>query len=286
MGSIAKEFTCLTSFLAVEQMDGVLVLRCTDDFMFLALDLERKEMLWRLLDTASTSPEVRAVALLGTPTCFAAQQLRRFWRSVLGRDGPEATRMRQAAAGRTGVRREGSGLQQFAAKVRECRKVVVSALQGEVCTPFLGSALVCDYRVAARGTVFRNNALELGLPPGGALARLLVLHVGLGKARTLLLNGLDIDADEALRLGLIDRIVPTKELGAAALATAAHFAAMPVEAIAATKGVLNDCLVGLDEHFQLGEQWLERCLNDVDLDRLRGECLETASSGGPHEEKS
>ena len=269
MDSIGSELEALAPYFSVARAGGVVVLRLTDDAIYVALDLESKRALWRLFDAASASDAVRALVLVGTASCFGAAQVDRFWRHVLHHGAPGADLPTpHASRGEMDVHREGTGHQQFAAKVRGCRKAVVVGFQGEVCTPFLGNGLVCDYRVAAEGTVFRNRCRELGMPPGGALARLLALYVGFGTASELLLEGRDIPADEALALGLVNRVVPPAELEAAALGAARRMADMSPQAFAATKQLLTDCLGGLDDHFRLESQLTDACLPSLRVDEL------------------
>jgi len=272
MDNIGSLVGILEPYLSVQRVGEVAVLRFTDDIVFVALDLESKNALWRLLDAASASEDVGAVVLLGSATCFAPRQVKRFWRHVLHHDDPTAAPpTAHAARGDMDLHREGTGHQQFAAKVRACHKAVVAALQGEVCSPFLGDSLACDYRVVADDTVFRNLTRELGVPPGGALARLLPAYVGYGRASELLLGSRDITAAEALELGLVNAVVPAANLEAAALDAARRFAAMPAHALAAIKRLLSDSLHGLDEHFQLENQLIDSCLPNVRPEALWSE---------------
>jgi 2-(1,2-epoxy-1,2-dihydrophenyl)acetyl-CoA isomerase len=71
---------------------------------------------------------------------------------------------------------------------------------------------------------------------------LLARLVGLHKAKELMLLGDEVPAEEALRLGLVNRVVPAAELAAAAGEWAARLAAGPTRALALTKGLLNRSL--------------------------------------------
>jgi enoyl-CoA hydratase len=266
MGELAVQYPKLISYLEASEVGDTVVLRLREDFVFIALDLESKSELWGLFDAVSGSDYVDAVVVVGTPTCFAAAQIERLWRHVLHHDAPDgALPTPHAARGEMDLHREGTGHQQLAAKVRQCRKPVVTALQGEVCTPFLGEALVCDFRVVAEGTVFRNRCHEMGLPPAGALARLLPLYVGFGVASDILLTGRDILAEEALELGLVNRVVPAERLEAAAVESARQLAAISPQAFLALKRLLGQSLGDLDAYYHLENQLIESCLPGVRL---------------------
>ena len=134
-------------------------------------------------------------------------------------------------------------------------------------TPFLGASLVCDFRVVADSTVFCNRAYQFGMPPGGALTYLLPAYIGFGRASELLLEGRDILADEALRLGIVNRVVPADQLEAAALEVATRIAANPAPAVAAVKTLLTQTLAGLTAHYELETSLINRCMHNLARER-------------------
>lgn len=259
--SIADSFEALAPYLTVEEADRVLLVRCTDEFPLLELDLDSKSVFQKLFEQASASAAVGALVILGTAKCFGAELMDRFWRLVLDQDrSAENIPTPHGQTGTTDFRRGEAGVQQLARNIRQCPKVVVMALQGEVVTPFLGASLVGDYRVVADTTVFRNRAYQFGMPPGGALAYLLPAYIGFGRASELLLEGRDISAAEALELGLVNRVVAADELEAAALEIARRAAAQPPQAIAAVKALLTQSLHALSEHYDLETSLITRCM--------------------------
>lgn len=259
--AIADEFERLSPYLSVEQTGRVVVVRCTDDFALLELDLETKSQFQKLFDAVSGSAEIGAAAIVGTEQSFAGAVMDRFWRRVLEQDGAdESIPTPHAGTAATDFRRGEAGIRELATNIRECSKVVVIALQGEVVTPFLGASLLCDYRVAADSTVFRYRAYEFGMPPGGALAYLLPAYIGFGRASELLLDGRDVGADEALALGMVSQVVPADGLEAAALDVARRAAAKPPQAVAAVKALLTQGLVGLSAHYDLETSFITRCM--------------------------
>jgi enoyl-CoA hydratase len=85
-------------------------------------------------------------------------------------------------------------------------------------------ALACDIRLAAEHAKFGQPEVGLGITPGFGGTQRLVRHVGLGWAKHLVLTGRHVRADEALRIGLVQRVVPRDELADAALALAREMA--------------------------------------------------------------
>jgi enoyl-CoA hydratase len=100
-------------------------------------------------------------------------------------------------------------------------------------------ALACDLRIAAKGTRLGLNFVRVGLPPGMGATLMLPRLVGPARASELLLSGKTIDADEALRIGLVNAVVPRAELETTALAFAKEIAQAAPLAVAATARALR-----------------------------------------------
>ena len=96
----------------------------------------------------------------------------------------------------------------------ECRKPVIAAIHGYALAGGSELALACDLRVAAEGSVFGLPEVAVAIIPGaGGVVRLPRL-IGTGKARERLVTGRRVQADEAERIVLIDRLVPLADLDA------------------------------------------------------------------------
>jgi enoyl-CoA hydratase/carnithine racemase len=142
--------------------------------------------------------------------------------------------------------------------ILQLRKPVVAMLRGYAVGAGFDLALACDFRLAAPDTRMAAIFVRRGL--GGGCSYLLPRYVGFGKATELLLLGEMIDAEEALRLNLITRIVPEAELEAATYAFARRLAQGPTQAIGAIKNARNQGL-GCDP--VKGLEWQILC--NVDL---------------------
>jgi enoyl-CoA hydratase len=101
-------------------------------------------------------------------------------------------------------------------------------------------AMACDIRIAAAHAAFGQPEVNLGIPPGYGGTQRTARLLGSGMALYLCLTGERIDAAEALRIGLVQRVVPGAELLATARAVAATIAAKAPLAVAATKRAIRD----------------------------------------------
>ncbi len=100
------------------------------------------------------------------------------------------------------------GIQKWERMCRELErlnKCTVAAVEGECTGGGLQLALLCDTRIAQRQAFFRLNEVRLGFLPGMATFRL-AKHIGLGRAKSLVLTGRQIQADEALDWGILDSV--------------------------------------------------------------------------------
>ncbi|KAA0236482.1 MAG: Short-chain-enoyl-CoA hydratase [Acidimicrobiales bacterium] len=122
-------------------------------------------------------------------------------------------------------------------------KPVVAALHGDTVGGGLGLAMACDIRIAASGIRLGAPFTKIGLAgcdmsAGWFLPRL----VGLGTATELMLTGRLVDADEALSIGLVNRVVPPEEFGDEVQRWASRLAAGPPEAYRWTKRAIRRSL--------------------------------------------
>jgi len=109
----------------------------------------------------------------------------------------------------------------------ELTKPVIAAIEGHAVAGGLELALWCDLRVAAADAVLGVYCRRFGVPlVDGGTVRLPRL-VGQGRALDLILTGRGVDADEALRIGLVDRVAPPGGALEAAMALGAEIAAFP-----------------------------------------------------------
>jgi enoyl-CoA hydratase/carnithine racemase len=155
------------------------------------------------------------------------------------------------------------------AAVRRCPLPTVAAVFGFALGGGTELALSCDLVVAADDAVLGLPEVRLGLVPAGGGTQLLVRRVGRSAAKDLVLTGRRVDAAEALRLGLADRVVPRAELPAAARALATEIAGNSPVAVRLAKWAVD---LGADLALEAGmevedQAWRRAILSD---DRREG----------------
>jgi enoyl-CoA hydratase len=118
-------------------------------------------------------------------------------------------------------------------------RAVIAAVTGYALGGGCELALACDFRVAADNAKFGQPEILLGIVPGGGGTQRLPRLVGPARAKDIIFTGRQVAADEALHIGLVDRVVPAVEVFGHALDWAAQLARGPVIAHGLAKAAID-----------------------------------------------
>jgi enoyl-CoA hydratase/carnithine racemase len=210
-----------------EHHDGVTTLTLNRPEALNALTVEATAALADRLEAAAGDPRVRAVVITGAGTAFSAGGDIGFLQSL---PGMPASRIRDVVYGT---------FQRTTRAIRAMDKPVVAAVNGAAVGAGCEIAVACDLRIASERARFGEVWVNIGCVPALGGMFLLPRIVGLAKAAELVLTGEVIDAKEALRIGLVNKVVMPPDLGQAAHELAARLARGPARALAAAKAALN-----------------------------------------------
>ena len=117
-------------------------------------------------------------------------------------------------------------------RIREMDKPVIAAVNGVAAGAGCSLALACDFRIASNHASFIEVFINVGLIPDSGSTFMLPRLVGLSKAMQMCCTGEQVPADEALRLGLVNTVVPADDLLAKAMTLAGKLASLPARGIA------------------------------------------------------
>jgi enoyl-CoA hydratase/carnithine racemase len=182
---------------------------------------------------ATARPEIRAVVIYGGPKIFAA-----------GADIKE-----MAVASYADMVERSAGLSSTFSAVAAIPKPVVAAINGYALGGGCELALCADRRVAADDAHLGQPEILLGVIPGAGGTQRLPRLVGPAKAKDLCFTGRFVGAEEALRIGLVDDVVPAEDVYPTALRYAAQFANGPAFALRAAKESID---LGLEVDLDTG----------------------------------
>lgn len=143
-------------------------------------------------------------------------------------------------------------------QIRRIEKPVLCALNGMVSGAALGIALACDLRIAADSASIVVGFLSIGLVPDAGVSLFLPALIGPGRAIEAIFTNAPIEAEQALRLGLVNRVSSEADLRAQAGTWAQELARGPVHAMGLVKRQINESVYGsleavLDDEARLQE---------------------------------
>jgi enoyl-CoA hydratase len=214
------------------------------------------------LDVADDDDEVRVVILAGSGKHFSAGH---DLKAIVGGEPDPWTASRETPEGK--FRHEQVMYYERCKRLYAFRKPTIAQVQGAAVAAGLMLACMCDLIVAAEDAVFSNPVLRMT----GAGVELLVepWELGIRKAKEFLWTGEKIDAQEAWRLGLVNRVVPTAELAERTQELAARVALIPPITAQITKDTINNSatLMGKEEswkyHF-MAHHWVHNTRTALD----------------------
>lgn len=202
-----------------------------------AVTTAQRDRVIDLLQVASADPSTRAVVLTATGRAFCTGADLRAPRPTAAR--PEGAPERVVGDVARTLR---DGAQRLVAAVLDCEVPVIAAVNGTAAGIGAHLALACDLVVAAEGARFIEVFARRGIVPDGGGAYLLTRLIGPQRAKELMFFGDGLEAADAERIGLVNRVVAPDELASAAGEWAQRLAIGPTRALALTKWLVNRSL--------------------------------------------
>ncbi|MBC7318320.1 enoyl-CoA hydratase/isomerase family protein [Candidatus Bipolaricaulota bacterium] len=213
------------NYVGYEKKESIAIITLNRPEKLNALSRELLEGFLNALRAASKDPEVRAVVITAAGKAFCA-----------GADVTEFAKDPTDVAEFIDLGRKVFEL------VESLEKPVIAAVHGVALGGGFELALACDLVVASTDAQFGSPEVNLGLVPGWGATQKLLFTVGPHKARELIMLGEKISAEEALRLGVVNKVVPAARVLEEAVALASKLAEKSPMAVAAAKRIVNKSL--------------------------------------------
>ena len=225
-------------FVSIEVTDGVAVARLDRPKMN-AISLQVQADLREAATELTERDDVRAVVLWGGERVFAA-----------GNDVKEMADMSYAD-----MVKVSASVSSATTAIARIPKPVIAAVNGYALGGGCELALSADLRFAAEDAVLGQPEVLLGIIPGAGGTQRLTRLVGTAKAKDIIFTGRFVKAEEALRTGLVDRVVPANKVLEESVAYAAQFSRAAALAIRAAKESIDrGCEVDLDTGLEIERQ--------------------------------
>jgi 2-(1,2-epoxy-1,2-dihydrophenyl)acetyl-CoA isomerase len=210
--------------LLYERRGGVAILTFNRPERMNAIGGTLKQDIVAAMTHAEQDDDVRVIVLTGAGAAFCA-----------GGDVKEMAESRSSGAGRSLQEKIRPARDAMLLAIHDAGKPVIAAINGAAAGAGMNMALAADIRIASTTARFAQAFVKRGLPPDTGATYLLPRIVGMAKACELAFTGDTIEADEALRLGVVSRVVPADQLMPTALDLADRIAAGPPIAIRLAK---------------------------------------------------
>ena len=207
--------------------EGVLTITLSRPDVLNAFNRKMTDELQDAFKKAERDPAVRCIVLTGAGRAFSSGEDLKS-RSAEG-DSDFGATLRQR-------------YNPLVSKMRNIEKPVLGSINGVAAGAGCSIALACDLRIASEKARFMEVFVRVGLVPDSGSSFLLPRLVGLGKALEMAFLGDEMGAEEALRTGLVNRVVPAEELESATRELALRLAKSPTKAIGLAKRAINRAL--------------------------------------------
>ena len=216
----------MTSYkcLLYDLKDGVATLTLNRPERLNALGDTLRDDLQDAVTRASGDPEVRVIIVTGAGKGFCS-----------GGDVKAMSERKESGSGRPLMEKVAPGRDRTVLALRDAPKPVIAAVNGAAAGAGFNLALCCDIRLASTAAKFSQAFVKRGLHPDWGGTYFLPRVVGTAKACELIFTGAIIDADEALKLGIVSAVHAPEELMPAALTLARKIADGPPIAIRLAK---------------------------------------------------
>jgi enoyl-CoA hydratase len=205
------------SLLIASKHDGYAIIQINRPEVLNALNITLMEELVNALEAFDTDEEVRAIIITGNEKAFAA--------------GADIKEMSDASAVEMLIR------DQFARwdRIRKIKKPLIAAVSGFALGGGCELAMTCDMIIASETAKFGQPEINIGVMPGAGGTQRLTRAVGKSKAMELVLTGKLFSAEDAMRWGLVNKVVPVEYYLEEAKALAREIASKPPVAVRLAK---------------------------------------------------
>jgi enoyl-CoA hydratase/carnithine racemase len=228
--------------LKAEKNENVLWLSLNNPATSNSITYEMIDSIVATLKTAENDFSVRVVVLTGEGKNFCSGGDLKNMQTRTEMFAGEGNELRQ---------RYEQGIQQLSKAVESFSKPLIAMVNGAAAGAGCDLACMCDIRLGTEKTKFLESFVKIGLVPGDGGSFFLQRIVGFAKAMELTLTGREVKADEALAIGLLNKVVQAEQLKAEAAQIASQIAALPAAAVQMSKKAVkvsyqHDLNVSLD----------------------------------------
>lgn len=229
---------------------AVLKMSCNAFDTLTNLDQANKVLPW--FDRIENEKSIKGILGITDKNCLGQKSYEQFLSEITGRKIEAEKDSEITKFEKTDIRAiEINMLMNLIRKIYSFKKIFISAVYGEVVTPFLGLNLVSDFRIGSESFRILFSHAKYGLHPSGALPLLLPQFLNRQEAAKYLLLGGTISAEEALKKHLINEILPDENFEENAIKKAAEYLDVSFGTMRSAKALMNFNIKELENYFSI-----------------------------------
>jgi enoyl-CoA hydratase/carnithine racemase len=242
----------IQDFYMLKRHGDVAVLKLGKNFLANTIDLAINNPLMDTFDHIAEADGIKVLVIMNCIEQIGGEEFIDFYRQVCS-----------AEVDRRSIQRMCNSFDQLILKILRLNKPVIHVDCGEVISLFLSISLACDYRIIATHTTFQKSYFELEALPKGGSAFFLCNMLGYSQAKQLLMSDKDIDAIEALGIGIVDQVVPLENLEEKAILVARDFTRRSIRSLVAVKRLINYSMKDIQDYLEFESFELLRTIDTV-----------------------
>ena len=215
-------------FYLLKRFGDIAMLKLGKNFLFESIDRAIENPLLDVFDHIAQNDKIKVLVIMNCVEQIGCEKFIDFCRQVL-----------ELETDRRSIQSMCHVFDQLIMKIVGLNKPVIHADCGEIISLFLSISLACDYRIIATHTIIQKSYFELETLPKGGSPFFLCKMLGHSQAKKLLMSDKDINALEALEIGIVDQIVPYDKLEEAAIQKAQDLTRRSIRSLVGIKKLIN-----------------------------------------------
>ena len=224
-------------FYLLKQFNDVAMLKLGKNFLSNAIDQAIENPLLDVFDHIAENDKIKVLVIMNCLEKIGREEYIDYCRQVIANEFD-----------RRSIQRMCNVFDQIILKIVSLNKPVIHADCGEVIPLFLSMSLACDYRIIATHTIFQKPYFELEILPKGGGAFFLCKMLGYSQAKQLLMSEKNINALEALEIGIVDQMVPYNKLEETAIQIAQDFTKRSIRSLEGIKRLINYTMKDIQDY--------------------------------------
>lgn len=229
---------------------AVLKITCNAFGTLTNLDQANRVLPW--FDMVENDPSVKAIVGMSEKDCLGETAYEEFLSEITGRSIQRDKYNEITRFEKSDIRAiEINMLINLIRKIYSFKKIFISAINGEIVTPFLGLSLVSDFRFASSDLKIMFSHVKYGLHPSGAIPFFLPKFINKQLAMKYMLQGGVINFEEAVKLNLVNELVDDSEFEKNSIEKAKEYIKMGMSTLKNTKSLINSNSDELENYFKI-----------------------------------